>query len=74
MTRLLWFMVPTALAVGTMTNWVANWLVTVSFPSLRDWNLPATYFMYAAFALISLVFVLRYLKETNGRSLEEMGS
>lgn len=63
-----------ALAVGTMTNWVANWLVTVSFPSLRDWNLPATYFMYAAFALISLVFVLRYLKETNGRSLEEMGS
>ncbi len=63
-----------ALAVGTMTNWIANWLVTVSFPSLRDWNLPATYFMYAAFAVISLVFVLRYLKETNGRSLEEMGS
>ncbi|MFR9730491.1 sugar porter family MFS transporter [Saccharopolyspora sp. MS10] len=63
-----------ALAVGTMTNWVANWLVTVSFPSMRDWNLPATYFMYALFALISLVFVLRYLKETNGRSLEEMGS
>ncbi|CAM06381.1 SP family sugar:H+ symporter-like MFS transporter [Saccharopolyspora erythraea NRRL 2338] len=62
-----------ALAVGTATNWVANWLVTVSFPSLRDWNLPATYFMYALFALISLVFVLRYLKETNGRSLEEMG-
>ncbi|GAB2654856.1 sugar porter family MFS transporter [Saccharopolyspora gloriosae] len=63
-----------ALAVGTMTNWVANWLVTVSFPSMRDWNLPATYFMYALFAVISLVFVLRYLKETNGRSLEEMGS
>ncbi|QUH05527.1 sugar porter family MFS transporter [Saccharopolyspora erythraea] len=62
-----------ALALGTATNWVANWLVTVSFPSLRDWNLPATYFMYAAFALISLVFVVRYLKETNGRSLEEMG-
>ncbi|WP_243790424.1 sugar porter family MFS transporter [Saccharopolyspora gloriosae] len=63
-----------ALAVGTMTNWVANWLVTVSFPSMRDWNLPATYFMYALFAVVSLVFVLRYLKETNGRSLEEMGS
>ena len=62
-----------ALAVGTATNWVANWLVTVSFPSMRDWNLPATYFLYAVFALISLVFVLRYLKETNGRSLEEMG-
>ncbi|MCI2423580.1 sugar porter family MFS transporter [Saccharopolyspora sp. K220] len=62
-----------ALAVGTATNWIANWLVTVSFPSLRDWNLPVTYFGYAAFALLSLVFVLRYLTETKGRSLEEMG-
>jgi MFS transporter, SP family, sugar:H+ symporter len=62
-----------ALSVGTATNWIANWLVTVSFPSMRDWNLPATYFVYAGFALISLVFVVRYVKETNGRSLEEMG-
>lgn len=63
-----------ALALGTATNWIANWLVTVSFPSMRDWNLPITYFIYAAFSLISLFFVLRYLKETKGRSLEEMGS
>ena len=62
-----------ALALGTATNWIANWLVTVSFPSMRDWNLPATYFVYAAFSLISLFFVVRYLKETKGRSLEEMG-
>lgn len=63
-----------ALAVGTATNWLANWLVTVSFPSLRDWNLPVTYYIYALFAVISLVFVVRYLKETKGRSLEEMGT
>ena len=63
-----------ALALGTSTNWVANWLVTVSFPTLRDWNLPITYYGYAAFAVLSLVFVLRYLRETNGRSLEDMGS
>src|SRR5690606_16295781 len=63
-----------ALALGTATNWVANWLVTVSFPSMRDWNLSVTYLVYAAFAVVSLFFVVRYLKETNGRSLEEMGS
>ncbi|TWF94719.1 sugar porter family MFS transporter [Saccharopolyspora dendranthemae] len=63
-----------ALALGTATNWIANWLVTVSFPSMRDWNLPVTYFIYAAFAALSVVFVVKYLKETNGRSLEEMGS
>ncbi|MBB5154448.1 MFS transporter [Saccharopolyspora phatthalungensis] len=33
-----------ALAVGTATNRIANWLGTVSVPSLRDWNLPATHF------------------------------
>ncbi|WP_019856208.1 sugar porter family MFS transporter [Actinopolyspora mortivallis] len=63
-----------ALAVGTATNWVANWLVTVTFPSMNSWNLPATYFIYSAFALISVFFVVRYLKETKGRSLEEMGT
>ncbi|RCW47163.1 SP family sugar:H+ symporter-like MFS transporter [Halopolyspora algeriensis] len=63
-----------ALALGTATNWIANWLVTVSFPVLRDWSLPMTYYIYAAFALLSLVFVVRYLKETKGRSLEEMGT
>ncbi|SFT92603.1 MFS transporter, SP family, sugar:H+ symporter [Actinopolyspora lacussalsi subsp. righensis] len=63
-----------ALALGTATNWIANWLVTVTFPSMQAWNLPVTYFIYAAFALISLFFVVRYLKETKGRSLEEMGT
>ncbi|GAA4865570.1 sugar porter family MFS transporter [Saccharopolyspora cebuensis] len=63
-----------ALALGTATNWIANWLVTVSFPSMRDWNLPVTYFLYAGFALLSLVFVLRYLKETKGKTLEEIGT
>lgn len=62
-----------ALAVGTASNWIGNWVVTASFPSMSDWNLSATYFLYASAALISLLFVLRFLKETKGRSLEEMG-
>ncbi|GAB2761072.1 sugar porter family MFS transporter [Salinifilum aidingensis] len=61
-----------ALALATATNWIANWLVTVSFPSMRDWNLPMTYYLYAVFALVSTFLVVRYLKETKGRTLEEM--
>ncbi len=61
-----------ALALATATNWISNWLVTVSFPSLRDWNLPVAYYGYALFAVLSLFFVLKYLKETNGRELEQM--
>ncbi len=61
-----------ALALATATNWIANWLITVSFPTMRDWNLPVTYYLYAVFALVSTFFVVRYLKETKGRTLEEM--
>ncbi|MFC7330927.1 sugar porter family MFS transporter [Marinactinospora rubrisoli] len=62
-----------AMAVATATQWIANWLVTVTFPSLRDWNLPGTYLLYTAFAVLSFVFVWRFIKETKGRTLESMG-
>lgn len=61
-----------AMAVATATQWIANWLVTVTFPPLSDWNLPATYLVYTTFALLSFVFVLRFIPETKGRTLESM--
>ncbi|GAA3760635.1 sugar porter family MFS transporter [Salinactinospora qingdaonensis] len=61
-----------AMAVATATQWIANWLVTVTFPSLRDWSLPGTYVIYTAFAVLSFIFVLRYIRETKGRTLESM--
>ncbi|MFW5418029.1 sugar porter family MFS transporter [Nocardiopsis sp. CNT-189] len=62
-----------AMAVATATQWIANWLVTVTFPALRDWNLPGTYAVYTAFAVLSFFFVLRCVSETKGKTLEEMG-
>jgi SP family sugar:H+ symporter-like MFS transporter len=62
-----------ALAVGTAANWVANWLVTVSFPSMARWNLSVTYWVYTAFALLSIPFVLRFVRETKGTPLEDIG-
>ncbi|SHI40951.1 MFS transporter, SP family, sugar:H+ symporter [Nocardiopsis flavescens] len=61
-----------AMGVATAVQWLANWAVTVSFPSLRDWSLSGSYLIYAAFALLSLLFVLRFVKETKGKTLEEM--
>ena len=58
--------------MATATQWLANWLVTVSFPSLRDWNLTGSYLIYAAFAAVSFVFVWKYVQETRGKTLEEM--
>ncbi|MFE9246175.1 sugar porter family MFS transporter [Nocardiopsis sp. NPDC006938] len=61
-----------AMGVATATQWLANWLITVSFPSLRDWSLPGSYTIYAGFALLSFFFVLKFVKETKGKTLEEM--
>ncbi|MFF4774150.1 sugar porter family MFS transporter [Microtetraspora fusca] len=62
-----------ALSVAATAQWLANWLVTVTFPSLSAWNLQATYLIYAFCAALSAVFVIRCLRETKGRALEEMG-
>ncbi|GGX80771.1 sugar porter family MFS transporter [Streptomyces hiroshimensis] len=62
-----------ALGVAASAQWVANWVITASFPSLSDWNLSGTYVIYAVFAVLSIPFVLKYVKETKGKALEEMG-
>ncbi|MFE0729937.1 sugar porter family MFS transporter [Streptomyces antibioticus] len=62
-----------ALGVAASAQWIANWAITASFPSLADWNLSVTYVIYTAFAALSIPFVLRYVKETKGKALEEMG-
>ncbi|GAA3537681.1 sugar porter family MFS transporter [Nonomuraea rosea] len=62
-----------ALGLAAAAQWVANWLITVTFPALAAWNLPLTYAMYALFALLSFLFVAKWVKETKGRKLEDMG-
>ncbi|WP_416973199.1 sugar porter family MFS transporter [Streptomyces sp. 4F14] len=62
-----------ALGVAASAQWIANWAITASFPSLADWNLSATYIIYTVFAALSIPFVLKFVKETKGKSLEEMG-
>ncbi|MGW0085196.1 sugar porter family MFS transporter [Streptomyces sp. NPDC003393] len=62
-----------ALGVAAAAQWIANWAITASFPSLADWNLSGTYVIYTVFAALSVPFVLKFVKETKGKSLEEMG-
>ena len=60
-----------ALGVAAAAQWIANFLVTVSFPPLAAVSLVLTYGLYAAFASLSFLFVSRFIPETNGMSLEE---
>ena len=60
------------LALAAGGQWVANWIITVTFPGLKDLSLGLAYGMYATFALLSLIFVIRWVKETKGKQLEDM--
>lgn len=61
-----------ALAVGAAANWIANWLVSTSFPLLARLGLSVAYAIYALFAVLAFFFVLTTIKETRGRELEDM--
>lgn len=61
-----------ALSVAAGGQWVANWVITVTFPGLKDVSLALAYGLYAAFALLSFLFVMKFIQETKGKQLEDM--
>ena len=62
-----------ALSVAAAFQWVANFAISQSFPSMSRWSLSGSYVIYACFAFLSIPFILKFVKETKGKSLEEMG-
>ncbi|WP_313931996.1 sugar porter family MFS transporter [Sphingomonas sp. BAUL-RG-20F-R05-02] len=61
------------LAVSGFAQWIANAVVSVSFPTLaKTPGLAVTYVGYATFAAISFFFVQKMVRETRGRELEAM--
>lgn len=61
-----------AMAVAVFAQWMANWLVTISFPVLVTTFGPVVpYATYAVFAIASFEVVRRRVTETRGRSLED---
>ncbi|WP_349636842.1 MFS transporter [Streptomyces sp. 549] len=61
------------LGVAASAQWITNWLITASFPTMSDWNLSGSYVIYACFAALSIPFILKWVPETKGKALEDMG-
>ncbi|MDP9012364.1 MAG: sugar porter family MFS transporter [Pseudomonadota bacterium] len=62
-----------ALAISGAAQWIANFVISVSFPVLaKSIGLPTTYGFYAACAFISIFFVIHAVQETRGTELEDM--
>jgi sugar porter (SP) family MFS transporter len=62
----------TALAVAATGQWVANFVVTTTFPSLSAISLGLAYSIFTLFTIASIPFVLRKINETKGVELEDM--
>ncbi|MEU6991313.1 sugar porter family MFS transporter [Streptomyces sp. NPDC046465] len=62
-----------ALGVAAAAQWLANFAITKTFPSMSEWSLTGSYIIYGAFAAVSIPFVMKFVKETKGKALEEMG-
>ena len=60
-----------ALGLAAAAQWIANFIVTVTFPPLSAVSLPLTYGAYALFAALSFFFIWRLVPETKGMALED---
>ena len=62
-----------AVAVTTAVNWTGNFIVAQTFLLLLDgFGAPLTFWLYAAVAVASIVFIAKFVPETKGRTLEEI--
>ena len=60
-------------STATVANWGSNLLISVTFLTLinvigKSW----TFWLYAIFAALAIVFVFRFIPETRGRPLEQL--
>lgn len=62
-----------ALAVAGAAQWTSNFAITVTFPMLlAGIGLAGAYGIYTVAAFLSIFFVVRYVRETKGKELEQM--
>jgi SP family sugar:H+ symporter-like MFS transporter len=61
-----------ALGLAAAMQWIANFAISATFPSLANAGLFYAYGIYAIAALVSFFFVVRLIRETRGRELESI--
>lgn len=61
-----------ALSVAAAAQWAANFVISTTFPALAAVGLGLAYGVYTFFAFVAIFFVIRFVRETKGRTLESM--
>jgi SP family xylose:H+ symportor-like MFS transporter len=68
-----------AMSIAVSVQWVANWVVSFTFPMMNDnhwlsekFHNGFAYWIYGAMGLVSALFVWKFIPETKGKTLEEI--
>lgn len=68
-----------ALSIAVAAQWIANWVVSLTFPMMNDnqwlttkFNHGFSYWIYGVMGILSAVFVWKLVPETKGKTLEEI--
>ncbi len=68
-----------ALSIAVAAQWIANWIVSLTFPMLNDnvwltekFHHGFSYWIYGIMGILSAIFMWKLVPETKGKTLEEI--
>lgn len=61
-----------AIAIAVAAQWIFNFIVSSTFPSLEAFSITFTYCLYGVMSVLSALFVWKMVPETKGKTLEDM--
>lgn len=68
-----------AMSIAVAAQWIANWLVSFTFPVMNDsrvltdlFNHGFSYWIYGIMSILAAIFVWKLVPETKGKTLEEI--
>ena len=61
-----------AVAIAVASQWIANFVVSSTFPTLEAFSITFTYLLYGVMSILSAIFVWKMVPETKGKTLEDM--
>ena len=69
-----------AMSIAVAAQWLFNGIVAYSFPVInkseintQDFNGSLSYFIFATMCIATIIFIWKFVPETKGKSLEEIG-
>jgi MFS transporter, SP family, xylose:H+ symportor len=68
-----------AMSIAVAAQWIANWVISLSFPMMNDnqwltrqFNHGFSYWIYGIMGIIAAIFMWKLVPETKGKTLEEI--